>query len=415
MFQKLVAIEPISLVPSAEKALYSFAGQVVMYPDIPVNDDEIITRIGDADAVLLSYTSRINRYVLECCPNVKYIGMCCSLYSPESANVDIRYANERGITVTGIRDYGDEGVVEYVVSELVRCLHGFGQETWEKAESELQKQTVELAMKKASLKPSDIDYIFSGDLINQCIGTTYGLRDLNIPFLGLYGACSTMAEGLLLSSLLTDSGLGGKIAAATSSHFSTAERQFRFPLSYGGQRTPSAQWTCTASGAVVLSPEGNAPYVRAVSIGSIVDLGITDANNMGAAMAPAAASTIKKYFDDTGFKPDDFDYIVTGDLGLVGSKLLNELLLKDNIDISNKHKDCGALIFDPEEQDTHAGGSGCGCSASVLCGYFLPKVQTGEIKEMIFAATGALMSPTASQQGESIPSISHLVHISHSI
>lgn len=291
----------------------------------------------------------------------------------------------------------------------------FGQETWEKAESELQKQTVELAMKKASLKPSDIDYIFSGDLINQCIGTTYGLRDLNIPFLGLYGACSTMAEGLLLSSLLTDSGLGGKIAAATSSHFSTAERQFRFPLSYGGQRTPSAQWTCTASGAVVLSPEGNAPYVRAVSIGSIVDLGITDANNMGAAMAPAAATTIKKYFDDTGFKPDDFDYIVTGDLGLVGSMLLNELLLKDNIDISNKHKDCGALIFDPEEQDTHAGGSGCGCSASVLCGYFLPKVQTGEIKEMIFAATGALMSPTASQQGESIPSISHLVHISHSI
>ena len=291
----------------------------------------------------------------------------------------------------------------------------FGQETWEKAESELQKQTVELAMKKASLKPSDIDYIFSGDLINQCIGTTYGLRDLNIPFLGLYGACSTMAEGLLLSSLLTDSGLGGKIAAATSSHFSTAERQFRFPLSYGGQRTPSAQWTCTASGAVVLSPEGNAPYVRAVSIGSIVDLGITDANNMGAAMAPAAASTIKKYFDDTGFKPDDFDYIVTGDLVLVGSKLLNELLLKDNIDISNKHKDCGALIFDPKEQDTHAGGSGCGCSASVLCGYFLPKVQTGEIKEMIFAATGALMSPTASQQGESIPSISHLVHISHSI
>ena len=164
-----------------------------------------------------------------------------------------------------------------------------------------------------------------------------------------------------------------------------------------------------------MSPEGNAPYVRAVSIGSIVDLGITDANNMGAAMAPAAASTIKKYFDDTGFKPDDFDYIVTGDLGLVGSKLLDELLLKDNIDISNKHKDCGALIFDPKEQDTHAGGSGCGCSASVLCGYFLPKVQTGEIREMIFAATGALMSPTASQQGESIPSISHLVHISHSI
>lgn len=291
----------------------------------------------------------------------------------------------------------------------------FGQDTWEKAESELQKQTVELAMKKAALKPADIDYIFSGDLINQCIGTTYGLRDLNIPFLGLYGACSTMAEGLLLSTLLTDSGLGGKVAAATSSHFSTAERQFRFPLSYGGQRTPTAQWTCTASGAVILSPQGSTPYIRAVSIGTIADLGITDANNMGAAMAPAAASTIKKYLDDTSQKPEDFDYIVTGDLGLVGSRLLIELLSKENVDISQQHRDCGAMIFDAEEQDTHAGGSGCGCSASVLCGHFLPKVQTGEIKEMLFAATGALMSPTSSQQGESIPSISHLIHISHSI
>lgn len=299
--------------------------------------------------------------------------------------------------------------------DIVETDSHFGQETWEKAESQLQKQTVELAMKKASITPSDIDYIFSGDLINQCIGTTYGLRDLNIPFLGLYGACSTMAEGLLLSTLLTDSGLGGKVVAATSSHFSTAERQFRFPLSYGGQRTPSSQWTCTASGAVILSPKSSAPYIKAASIGSIVDLGITDANNMGAAMAPAAASTIKKYLDDTGSKPEDFDVIVTGDLGLVGSKLLNELLQKEGVDISKQHKDCGAMIFDAQSQDTHAGGSGCGCSASVLCGYFLPKVQTGEIRQMIFAATGALMSPTASQQGESIPSISHLIHISYKI
>lgn len=289
----------------------------------------------------------------------------------------------------------------------------FGQETWEQAESQLQKQTVEMAIKKASLKPSDIDYIFSGDLVNQCISSTYGLREFDIPFLGLYGACSTMAEGLLLSSLLTDCGVGGKIAAATSSHFSTAERQFRFPLSYGGQRTPSAQWTCTASGAVVLSESTKAPYVSGVSIGTIVDLGITDANNMGAAMAPAAAKTIKKYLDDTGKAPQDFDVILTGDLGIVGSKLLKELLEKENIDISGVHKDCGTLIFDPENQDTHAGGSGCGCGASVLCGYFLPRLMTGEIKEMIFAATGALMSPTASQQGESIPSISHLVHLSH--
>lgn len=291
----------------------------------------------------------------------------------------------------------------------------FGQDTWEKAESELQKQTVGLAISKAGLKDADIDYILSGDLINQCIGTTYGLRSLNIPFLGIYGACSTMAEGLLLGSLLTDSGIGGNIAAATSSHFSTAERQFRFPLSYGGQRTPSAQWTCTASGAVILSPEGGAPYIRGASIGTITDLGITDANNMGAAMAPAAASTIKKYLEDTKLSPSDLDYIVTGDLGIVGSDLLLQLLEKDGIDIRSQHKDCGVMIFDPEEQDTHAGGSGCGCSASVLCGYFLPKLQTGEIKELLFIGTGALMSPTASQQGESIPSIAHLVHICHKI
>ncbi len=290
----------------------------------------------------------------------------------------------------------------------------FGKETWEQAESELQKQTVSLAISKADLKNDDIDYIFSGDLINQCIGTTYGLRSLSIPFLGLYGACSTMSEGMLLASLLTDSNIGGNIAAATSSHFSTAERQFRFPLSYGGQRTPSAQWTCTASGAVILSPQSNAPYVKAATIGTITDLGVTDANNMGAAMAPAAASTIKQFLDDTNHSPEDFDVILTGDLGMVGRKLLIELLQKDDIDISNQHKDCGIMIFDPVEQDTHAGGSGCGCSASVLCAYFLPRVQTGEIKDMLFIGTGALMSPTASQQGESIPSIAHLVHISHS-
>ncbi len=288
----------------------------------------------------------------------------------------------------------------------------FGKETWEQAESEMLCRTVKRAIKNAGLTDQDINCIFSGDLINQCLSTTYGLRDLNIPFLGIYGACSTMAEGLLLASCFAGS-TEGKFIASTSSHFSTAERQFRFPLSYGEQRTPSAQWTCTASGAAVVSSTGTSPYIRAVSIGKIVDMGVTDANNMGAAMAPAAANTIKSYLSDTGYTPEDFDVIVTGDLGLVGSKLLLELLLKDNIDISTQHKDCGTMIYDIKEQDVHAGGSGCGCSASVLCGYFLPKVKTGEIKEMIFAATGALMSPAASQQGESIPSISHLIHISH--
>jgi len=289
----------------------------------------------------------------------------------------------------------------------------FGQETWEKAESEMQKRAVKKALSKAEIIPSDVDFMFGGDLMNQCIGTTYGIRDLNIPILMVYGACSTMAETLLLASVMSDNDMGGNIVAVTSSHFCTAERQFRLPLSYGGQRTPTAQWTTTASGAVVVTPKRRPPYVRGVTIGKIVDMGVTDANNMGAAMAPAAAYTIRTYLQDTGSKPSDFDYIITGDLGAVGSNLLIELLQKDGIDITAQHKDCGKMIFDLEKQDVHAGGSGCGCSASVLCGYWLPAVERGEVQNILFAATGALMSPTASQQGESIPSISHLVHISH--
>lgn len=289
----------------------------------------------------------------------------------------------------------------------------FGQETWEKAESELQKRTVTRALDKAGIIPSEVDFMFGGDLMNQCIGTTYGMRALNIPILMVYGACSTMAETLLLAALMSDNNLGGNILAVTSSHFCTAERQFRLPLSYGGQRTPTAQWTTTASGAVVVTAKRRPPYLRGVTIGKIVDLGITDANNMGAAMAPAAAYTIKKHLTDTGKKPSDFDNIVTGDLGVVGSNLLIELLQKDGIDITAQHKDCGKMIFDMENQDVHAGGSGCGCSASVLCGYWLPAIERGEVGDILFAATGALMSPTASQQGESIPSISHLIHISN--
>jgi len=287
----------------------------------------------------------------------------------------------------------------------------FGQKTWEQGESELLKRTVLRAISKGGLVPDDIDYMFAGDLLNQCITSTYGLRDLNIPLLGIYGACSTMSEGLVLASLFTDSGIGGNIIAATSSHFCTAERQFRFPLSYGSVRTPTAQWTCTASGAAVVSPKASAPFIRAVTIGKIVDLGVSDANNMGAAMAPAAAYVIKTFLRDTAMEPSDFDAIVTGDLGTVGSKLLIELLRGDGIDISSCHRDCGIMMFD-ESQDVHAGGSGCGCSASVLCGFFLPKLRTGELKNILFCATGALMSTTASQQGESIPSISHAVYIS---
>lgn len=288
----------------------------------------------------------------------------------------------------------------------------FGEQTWEKAESRLQKDAVNKALEKARLSSGDIDLIFAGDLLNQCVGSTYGLRDLEIPFLGLYGACSTMAESLAVASLFVDNGLAERAAAVTSSHFCSAERQFRFPLEYGGQRPPTAQWTATASGAVIVGTAAQAPFIREVSIGKITDLGITDANNMGAAMAPAAASTIETFLRDTGTGPEDYDLILTGDLGKVGKALLLDLLKRQGIDLSRNHDDCGLMLYD-EEQDVHAGGSGCGCSASVLCGYVLPRIASGVYKDVLFAATGALMSPTSVQQGESIPGIAHLVHLSH--
>lgn len=286
----------------------------------------------------------------------------------------------------------------------------FGMKTWEQAESRFQLEAVSIAVRKAGLVKEDIDVICAGDLINQCTGSSYGLRGLEIPFLGLYGACSTMAEGLLTASLVAESGAARRTAAVTSSHFSTAERQFRSPLSYGGQRTPTAQWTCTASGAVILGGRGSAA-VTGGCVGVIADMGITDITNMGAAMAPAAAATILRYFKGTKTSPSDYDLIVTGDLGTLGSKLLIDLLDKENADISAIHRDCGAMIFDNEAQDTHCGGSGCGCSASVLCGHFLPMLERGEVSRILFAATGALMSVMSVQQGESIPTISHLVEL----
>ncbi len=288
----------------------------------------------------------------------------------------------------------------------------FGEQTWEKAESRLQKEAVKKALEKARLSGGDIDLIFAGDLLNQCVGSTYGLRELEIPFLGLYGACSTMAESLAVASLFVDNGLAERAAAVTSSHFCSAERQFRFPLEYGGQRPPTAQWTATAAGAVIVGPARRPPFVREVTIGKITDLGITDANNMGAAMAPAAASTIETFFRDTGTVPREYDRILTGDLGRVGTALLLDLLKRQGIDLSQNHDDCGLMLYD-EEQDVHAGGSGCGCSASVLCGHVLPRIASGVYKDVLFVATGALMSPTSVQQGESIPGIAHLVHLSH--
>lgn len=303
-----------------------------------------------------------------------------------------------------------EGPLGKCFDEVIKDSH-FGKDTWEQAETQFQLEAVELALGKAQLQRESLDAICAGDLINQCVGSAYSIRELSVPFLGLYGACSTMAEGLLIASILTDSGITKKAAAVTSSHFSTAERQFRFPLSYGGQRTPTAQWTCTASGAVILSHDSGSVEVAGGCIGKIADMKVTDINNMGSAMAPAAADTIQRYLSATQTSPADYDYIVTGDLGVVGSQLLLDLLMKQGIDISAQHRDCGVMIFDNEAQDTHCGGSGCGCGASVLSGHFLPLLESGEARNILFAATGALMSPMSLQQGESIPAISHLVHL----
>lgn len=286
-----------------------------------------------------------------------------------------------------------------------------GSESWEKAESKLQTEAVSRALNKAGVVASDVDYILAGDLLNQCISSTFGLRSLNIPFLGQYGACSTMAQTLALSAILVDAGAARTCVAVTSSHFCSAERQFRFPLEYGGQRTPTAQWTVTGSGAAIVGNTGDSPYISAVTIGRIADLGVKDAANMGAAMAPAAAETLTDYFNDTGTKPSDYDLILTGDLGEVGSKLLYELLEMNDIHIKDYHNDCGLMIYHKDSQDVHAGGSGCGCSASVLCSTVLKRLKQGELNNILFIATGALMSPTSSEQGESIPSVAHLVNL----
>ena len=287
----------------------------------------------------------------------------------------------------------------------------FGQKTFEKAESELQRLTAERAIKNAKLSPTEIDIILGGDLLNQCVGSTFGLRDLNIPFVGVYGACSTMALSLSLAALMVEGGFANYAAAITSSHFCSAEKQFRYPLEYGSQRTPLAQWTVTGSGCAVVGKGGFSPKIKSVTFGKITDLGVTDINNMGAAMAPAAADTILSYFKDSGKGANDFDLILTGDLGFVGSKLLNELMELEGAPIWAAHDDCGMMIFERKNQDVHAGGSGCGCSASVLCAKILPEMQKGVYKNILFCATGAIMSPITTFQGESIPSIAHLLNI----
>ena len=287
----------------------------------------------------------------------------------------------------------------------------FGQESWEKAESTILRESLALACDKSSLPPSKLDYVFSGDLLNQCISSNFALRDMTVPFFGLYGACSTMAEGIALSAMLIDGGYAEHCAAMASSHFCSAERQFRTPLEDGGQRSPTTPWTVTGAGALVLGSSGHGPRITHVTTGHVVDAGVTDIGNMGACMAPAAYETLSAHFRDTGRTPGAYDAIITGDLGKVGHDLMTELFAKDGIDLGKCSTDCGLLIYDRAAQDVHAGGSGAGCCASVLCGHILQRITRGDWKRVLFAATGALMSSTSSLQGESIPSICHAVVI----
>ena len=289
----------------------------------------------------------------------------------------------------------------------------YNQKTFELAEKQLYLDAIRKAIRKGASRPEEVQFLLGGDLLNQIITASFSARDLGIPFIGLYGACSTMAESLALAAMLLDGGHAQQAVCAASSHFCTAERQYRYPLEFGAQRPPTSQWTVTGAGAALLSTQPKAPvlaHITQVCMGRVVDLGISDANNMGAAMAPAAADTLLALFSDTGTAPDDYDLIVTGDLGQVGSDLLRQLMREQRTPLPNeKHADCGLMIFDREKQDVHAGGSGCGCGASVLCAHLLPQMQQGVYRRIIFMATGALMSLTSSQQGESIPGVAHAV------
>lgn len=305
----------------------------------------------------------------------------------------------------------------------------FGEKTWEAAESTMQKDTAVLAIGKAELQPRDIRMMFAGDLLAQTTASCFGAADMDIPFYGLYGACSTMGESLSIGSMAVAAGYGSHILCATSSHYASAEKEFRFPLGYGNQRPLSATWTVTGSGACVLgssaprkNPSGNGnplishngcAVITGITTGKITDYGFRDSMNMGGCMAPAACDTIYRHFLDFERKPSDYDAIITGDLGMIGQKILLELLYEKKFDIYSRHFDCGLLIYDSSTQDTHSGGSGCGCAAAVLCSYLLPKLARGEWKRILFVPTGALLSKTSFNEGASVPGIAHAVVIEH--
>ena len=287
----------------------------------------------------------------------------------------------------------------------------FGMNTWEQAESEMQRLAFNTALSKLSASERSIEALFAGDLLNQCVGSSYGLLDFDIPYFGLYGACSTAAESIMLASACVSAGYFERAAAVTSSHYCSAERQYRSPIEYGSQRTPTAQWTVTGAGAFIIGDCGKVKVCEALP-GIVIEKGISDAANMGAAMAPAAADTILRYFTGSGYTPKDFDMIVTGDLGEEGGSILCELLHSEGLDIKDVYSDCGTLIYDLKSQDKHAGGSGCGCSAVVLASYLIPMLESGDISNILLIGTGAMMSPSSIQQGLPIPAVAHLLRFS---
>ena len=295
--------------------------------------------------------------------------------------------------------------------DLIKNDSFFGEKTWEKAETAMQKLAVSTALEKAELKRSELDCAFGGDLLNQCTSSSFAIRDFGIPFLGVYNACATFGEALLLSAALIDGAFLRRTLVSVSSHYCTAERQYRMPMPYGNQRTPTQQWTATAAGCCILAAEGSGPRITRATVGRIADLGISDANNMGAAMAPAAADTLTAYFRDSGETPKDFDHILTGDLGFLGREIVAEQLAKNGYAAPKVYDDCGLLLYDREKQDMHCGGSGAGCSASVFSGYIMEMMKEKQWRRILFAPTGALLSPTSVFQGESIPSICHALVI----
>ncbi|MDO5551041.1 MAG: stage V sporulation protein AD [Lachnospiraceae bacterium] len=295
-----------------------------------------------------------------------------------------------------------------------------GQKNWEAAESALQKKAAELAIQKAGLTPADIRYLFAGDLLGQLIATSYGLMELEVPLFGLYGACSTMGEAISLAAMTVEAGHGDRCLALASSHFATAEKQFRFPLGYGNQRAYAATWTTTGSGAVVIESSdieqnagGPLAKISGITTGKVVDFGLKDSTNMGAAMAPAAFHTILQHFQDFDRDENAYDKIITGDLGTIGQTILLDLMAKKGYELYGTHMDCGIQLFDSETQDTHAGGSGCGCSAITLCAYILPRIQDGTWKKVLFVPTGALHSTVSYNEGQSVPGIAHGVVLEH--